>query len=128
MERKTVNIVGFIFNQEDFNEILDYLEEKKVFSKKDKEKFNDKVNKGDVISQVYNKVMNVKKVTNPPVMEVIDNDMSLDEYFFGYRIHEKMTENPTENKALYEIKQAQNNWFRLFGEIPITESVSFVCY
>jgi hypothetical protein len=127
MERKTVTIVGIMFHEEELEEILTYLKEKNVFSKHEQKEFNKKLNKSEEISFIYREIMNAKQINDYPVMEIIDSSMT-NEYFLGYRIKEEPIEIPTNPKTLEQIKKAEENWFKLFGEKPLTQSVSFDIY
>jgi predicted nucleic acid-binding protein len=127
MERKTVTIVGIMFHEEELEEILNYLKEKNVFSKNDQKEFYKKLNKSEEIYFIYREIMNAKQINDYPVMEIVDSSM-VDEYFLGYRIKEEPIEIPTNPKILEQIKKAEENWFKLFGEKPLTQSVSFDIY
>jgi hypothetical protein len=127
MERKTVTIVGIMFHEEELEEILNYLKEKNVFSKNDQKEFYKKLNKSEEIYFIYREIMNAKQINDYPVMEIIDSSMT-NEYFLGYRIKEEPIEIPTNPKILEQIKKAEENWFKLFGEKPLTQSVSFDIY
>jgi predicted nucleic acid-binding protein len=127
MERKTVTIVGIMFHEEELEEILNYLKEKNVFTKNDQKEFYKKLNKSEEIYFIYREIMNAKQINDYPVMEIVDSSM-VDEYFLGYRIKEEPIEIPTNPKILEQIKKAEENWFKLFGEKPLTQSVSFDIY
>lgn len=127
MERKTITIVGIMFNQEEIEEILNYLQNKKFFSKNDYKEFIKRFNKAEEISTIYQDIMHTKQINNYPAMEIIDSYM-VNEYFLGYRITEEKREIPTNPKTLDQIKKAQENWSTLFGEKPLTESISFDIY
>jgi hypothetical protein len=127
MERKTVTIVGIMFHEEELEEILTYLKEKNLFSKNDQKEFNKRLNKAEEISLIYRDIMNAKQVNDYPIMEIIDSSM-VNEYFLGYRIKEEPIEIPTNQKVLKQIKKAEENWFKLFGENPLTQSIIFDIY
>lgn len=126
MQRKTVTIVGIVFNGENVGDILNFLEQKKFFSKNEKKIFLAHLEQGYEISTIYNNFTNTKN--NIPSMELIDTDMSGEEYFLGYRIEENNLQIPTNERVLAQIKKAQENWYNLFNEIPTTESISFELY
>jgi predicted nucleic acid-binding protein len=127
MERKTVTIVGIMFHEEELEEILNYLKEKNVFSKNDQKEFYKKLNKSEEIYFIYREIMNAKQINDYPVMEIVDSSM-VDEYFLGYRIKEEPIEIPTNPKILEQIKKAEENWFKLFGEKTIKKCLIFDIY
>jgi hypothetical protein len=125
MKRKTNTIVGIYFNIEDLQEVLDHMEEKNFFSKNELKEFNNQLNNGKEITDAYKEIINRKNINNAPTIEILDEQMSSDEYFLGYRIDEGKPEIPTNQKVLDQINLARKNWFELFEEYPQTESVSF---
>lgn len=127
MNRKTVTVVGIVFNIEETSEILKFLVEKNVFSNKEQEQFYNKLGQGQSITKIYNEIMEGNNCYNYPLMECVDSDLP-NEYFLGYRIQEEAFEIPTNPKTLEYIKEAQDQWVKLFGDMPLTEAISFEKY
>ena len=125
MNTEKHTIVGIIFYEEDLEEILNYLHEKNFFSKEDVKSFYKQMNINLEISSIFYNIIKNKKIKNPPLMELIDIDMSGESYFLGYRINQYPSQIPTNSQELYEIKMAEDNWFNLFKEIPLTQSINF---
>lgn len=128
MKRKNVTIVGILFSVDNIEEILDYLEEKKVFNIKDTKQFHQKINNEKDISIIFKSIMVEKKIKNPPVMEILDKDLNTDNFFIGYRINEYPLEIPTNPKQLEEIKSAKEKWFNIFKDDVLIESINFEVY
>lgn len=126
MNRENVIIVGILFYKEDIFEIFDYLEDKNIFTINDTTTFNERLDNGEEIPQIFDSMIKAKNIVNPPVMEKLFPQTYIDlhnsdNYFLGYRINEKYIYGQSNKEA----NKSQENWLAIFGDVALVEDISF---